>query len=301
YAAASAYCDAFMARRRAAGLPGQSIAWGLWQQASTMTSHLTATDLARLRRGGFTPLTGEQGTALLDAACEDGGAQVVAMNLDLRALAGRPAQEVPAMLRSLVTTAPGRKRPVAAGTGETSADLARRLAGMPDAERRTTLLNLVSSHAAAVLGHRDPGAVRADTPFKNLGFDSLAAVELRNRLSAATGLRLPAAVVFDYPHAAVLADHLLNRLALNGASAPAADAVEPVLGDLGRIEGVLGALALDQPARERVARRLRGLLASLDGQRSASATAADVEAASDEEMFALIDKQLRSSAMGNED
>jgi polyketide synthase 12 len=284
-----------MARRCAAGLPGLSIAWGLWEQTSTMTGHLAGTDLARMRRSGFTPLSGEQATALLDVACEDGGAHVVAVNLDPRALAGQPAQAVPAMLRSLVTTAAGRKRPTASGTGETSDDLTSRLAGMPDAERRTTLLNLVSSHAAVVLGHRDPGAVRADTSFKDLGFDSLTAVELRNRLSAATGLRLPAAVVFDYPHAAVLADHLLNRLAPDGAAAPPADAVEPVLGDLGRIEGVLGALALDQAARERVARRLRGLLASLDGERAAPSAAADVEAASDEEMFALIDKQLRSS------
>jgi polyketide synthase 12 len=267
-----------------------------------MTTHLGDADLTRMRRGGFTPIGDEQGTALFDIACEEGGAHVVAVDLDPRALARRPAQAVPAMLRSLVTTlvtrAAGRGRPAAAGTGESPAGLESRLAGMSDVEQRTTVLSLVRSHAAAVLGHRDADTVREDTPFKDLGFDSLTAVELRNRLSAATGLRLPPAVVFDYPHATVLADHLLERLAPDGAEAPPADAVEPVLGDLGRIEGVLGALALDQTARERVARRLRGLLASLDGERAVPAAATDVETASDEEMFALLDQQLGSP--GNE-
>ncbi|MFA1538207.1 SDR family NAD(P)-dependent oxidoreductase [Actinomadura monticuli] len=299
YAAANAYCDALIARRRAAGLPGQSIAWGLWERTSGMTGHLTAADLDRLRRGGFAPLTDEQGTALLDLAAEEGGAHVVAVDLDPRALAGRPAETVPAMLRSLLGTAAGPRRPAASGAGGTATDLKSRLAGMADAERRATLLNLVSANAAAVLGHRDADAVRADASFKDLGFDSLTVVELRNRLSAATGLRLPAAVVFDYPQAAGLADHLLDRLDLGGTAAPPADAVEPLLGDLGRVEGALGALSLDRASRDRVARRLRGLLASLDGERAAPATAAGVEAASDEEMFALIDQQLRSSGNGD--
>ncbi|WP_026411165.1 type I polyketide synthase [Actinomadura oligospora] len=299
YAAASAYCDALIARRRAAGLPGQSIGWGLWERTSGMTEHLTEADLARLRRGGLAPISDEQGTALFDLACAEGGAHVVALNLDPRALAGQPSEAVPAILRSLVATTLGRTRPTASGSSGASADLTTRLAGMPDTERRATLLSLVRSHAAAVLGHREASAVRADASFKELGFDSLSAVELRNRLGAATGLRLPAALAFDYPHAALLADHLVERLAVGGAAPPPEDDVEPLLGDLGRVEGVLAARTLDDAARERVARRLRALLASVDGGRSASATAADVEDASDEEMFALIDQQLRSSGDGD--
>ncbi|MFC4907527.1 SDR family NAD(P)-dependent oxidoreductase [Actinomadura gamaensis] len=309
YAAANAYCDALIACRRAAGLPGQSIAWGLWEQVSGMTGHLGEADLARMRRGGFAPITDEQGAALFDLACAEGGAHVVALNLDPRALAGQGPEAVPALLRSLVaTTATARARPAAsasasasaAASGGPSADLKSRLAGMPDSERRATLLSLVRAHAAAVLGHREAGAVRADASFKELGFDSLSAVELRNRLSAATGLRLPAALAFDYPHAARLADHLLERLAPDGAaSPPPEDDVEPLLGDLGRIEGVLAARTLDRAARERVARRLRALLASVDGGPAAPATAAAVEDASDEEMFALIDQQLRSSGDGD--
>jgi mycoketide-CoA synthase len=294
YAAANAYCDAFIARRRAAGRPGQSVAWGLWESASAMTGHLSGTDKARLQGRGFRPLSDQQGTALLDLACDDGRAHLVAIGLDQRALAGQPPEAVPAMLRPLLAAAAGRRRP-AAGSAQTSTDLTRRLAGRPDAERERMLLNLVSSHAAAVLGHRDPHAVRADAPFKDLGFDSLSAVELRNRLSAATGLRLPATIVFDYPHAAVLAGHLLGRLTADGAAPAPVDNVEPVLADLGRIESALGLLALDQADRERVGRRLRGLLTGLGADRAAGATAADVETASDEEMFALIDKQLRSS------
>ncbi|MHC3475721.1 acyl carrier protein, partial [Streptomyces sp. 7R007] len=107
------------------------------------------------------PLSDQQGTALFDMAFEDGGAHLVAAHFDRRALAGQQPEAVPAMMRALVNTAAGRKRPVA-GSGETSGDLTRRLAGLPEAERHRVLLDLVRSHAAAVLGHRDADAVRAD-------------------------------------------------------------------------------------------------------------------------------------------
>jgi polyketide synthase 12 len=294
YAAANAYLDALAANRCAAGLPGLSIAWGLWAEISGLTGKLTEADLARFRRFGIKALPTGDALALFDAARRDGRPALVALGFDAPALAGRPARELPAPLRAFATSGERvARRAVSAGQpGEWSA----RLRGMTAPEGRKALVTLVRTSAATVLGHGDSAAVPTDASFKALGFDSLTAVELRNRLAAATGLRLPAALVFDYPEVAALADHLLDRLAPDGAAAaPPAGPVEPILGDLGRIEGALGELALDQAARDRVARRLRGLLATLDAERAAPVAAADVEAASDEEMFALIDKQLRSS------
>ena len=294
YAAANGFLDALAAHRRASGLPGLSIAWGLWAQISGLTGKLTQADLARLGRFGIKGLPTDEGLALFDAARRDGRAALVALAFEANALAGRPPGELPAPLRAFAMPGgrPGRRATASAGQQNSWSV---RLRGMTPPERKTALLTLVRTSAAAVLGHGDSGAVPADVPFKALGFDSLTAVELRNRLAAATGLRLPAALVFDYPEATVLADYLVDRLTPGEAAGSPADAVEPVLRDLGQIEGVLGALSLDQMARERLAGRLRELLASLDGDRAAPVSAADVEAASGEEMFALIDKQLRSS------
>ncbi|MEU5429763.1 SDR family NAD(P)-dependent oxidoreductase [Streptomyces olivoreticuli] len=297
YAAANAYCDALMRQRRAEGLAGLSIGWGLWQAASDMTGHLSQTDLARMKRTGFTPLTTEAGLALLDAAHAHGRPHLVAVDLDARAVAAQPAESRPALLRTLATTVPGGRgsRPAAAvGTGPGDG-LADRLAGLPPAEQHRLLLDLVRGNVAGVLGHTDRDTIRPDTSFKELGFDSLTAVELRNRLSAATGLKLPAALVFDYPESAALVGHLLTLLSPDGAPAPLKDAADPVLSDLGRIESSLDALALDDKARGRVARRLDALLSKVNGAHANADGGADLDAldgVSDDEMFAFIDREL---------
>jgi polyketide synthase 12 len=219
----------------------------------------------------------------------------VAVDLDTRALGGQERQAVPALLRALATTTGGKTLPAAAQAGERSSDLKGRLTGKSAAEQHRILLNLVSSQAATVLGHHDPGTVRADTPFRELGFDSLTAVELRNRLAAVTGLRLPAALVFDYPQAGTLADHLRQRL-VPGAPEPAgADAVNPVLYELGRIENTLSGLTMDDESRSSIAKRLNALLASLNGDvdgRSAVTDLDHLESVSDDEMFDYIDREL---------
>nr|AAO65798.1 monensin polyketide synthase modules 3 and 4 [Streptomyces virginiae]ANZ52461.1 MonAIII [Streptomyces virginiae] len=304
YAAANAYCDALVRQRRAEGLAGLSIGWGLWQTASGMTGHLGETDLARMKRTGFTPLTTEGGLALLDAARAHGRPHVVAVDLDARAVAAQPAPSRPALLRALAAGAtPGARtarRTAAAGSVAPAGGLADRLAGLPHPERRRLLLDLVRGNVAGVLGHSDHDAVRPDTSFKELGFDSLTAVELRNRLAAATGLKLPAALVFDYPESATLVDHLLERLSPDGAPPPVKDAADPVLNDLGRIESSLDALALDADARSRVTRRLNTLLSKLNGAATAGSPAdvTDLDAldalddVSDDEMFEFIDREL---------
>ncbi|MET9258347.1 type I polyketide synthase, partial [Streptomyces sp. NPDC003717] len=220
YAAANAYCDALMQHRRAQGLPGLSIGWGLWQAAGGMTGHLGETDLARMKRTGFTPLTTEDGLALLDAAHAHDHPYVIAADLDPRA----PADALSPLLHGL--TAPATRRRVAA-SGLAGGALAARLTGL-DADGRLQLVtDVVREYVAAVLGHGSAAQVDVRAAFKDLGLDSLTAVELRNRLSAACDLRLPATLVFDHPTPHALAAHLAHRLAGAQPSATTAPAPTP--------------------------------------------------------------------------
>ncbi|MEU4230026.1 type I polyketide synthase [Nonomuraea sp. NPDC026600] len=206
YGAANAFLDALVTQRVERGLPGVSLAWGLWAESSGMTSGLGAADLARMSRSGVAPLTTEHALDLLDAALDVAEPVQVPVALDLAAFRG--GAEVPAMLRGLV------KAPVRRATARsaTETSYAQRLAAMPDADRDRALLDLTREHAAAVLGHARPDAVDGERPFKDLGFDSLTGVEYRNRLTAATGLRLPATLTFDYPTPVALATHLRREL-----------------------------------------------------------------------------------------
>ncbi|TDC65360.1 SDR family NAD(P)-dependent oxidoreductase, partial [Streptomyces hainanensis] len=204
YAAANAFLDALAARRRAHGLTATSIAWGLWAQAGGMTGRLNEHDIARMSRSGLTPLTTEQGLALLDAALT--GHQPLVVAARVRTDAG--SATVPSMLRGLVR-APA--RPTAASAADTSG-LVQRLATAGEAERQRILTDLVRTHVAAVLSHTTPDDIDGDRGFTDIGFDSLTAVELRNRLGTATGLRLPATLTFDYPTPTTLATYLRTRL-----------------------------------------------------------------------------------------
>ncbi|MBB4909452.1 type I polyketide synthase [Actinophytocola algeriensis] len=218
YAAANAVLDALAQQRRAAGLPAVSLAWGMWD--SGMRDQLDATDLARLSRAGFGTLSTEDGLGLFDAAIAADRALTVPVKLDLAGLR-KSGTDVPPLLRGLVR-APARRAAAAAGGGD---GLAGRLARLGEPEQRALLLDLVREHVAAVLGHSSPDAVTGAQAFKELGFDSLTAVELRNRLNTATGLRLPATLVFDYPSPLAVVDHLRAELAPAGG--PLAAAMSP--------------------------------------------------------------------------
>ncbi|TKA02938.1 type I polyketide synthase [Actinacidiphila oryziradicis] len=218
YAAANAALDALSIQRRAAGLPSVSIAWGYWAGASGLTRHLGQADMRRNRDLGMLGLSDAHGLALLDSALT-ADAAVVAARFDFAALGER---EVPALLRELVE-APRVER------GKQAA-LVERINVLADPSARTeALVSVVQQHAAAILGHADPAAVRPDRAFKDAGFDSLTALELRNRLATATEHRLPASIVFDHPTPSALARHLLDRLfggdPLFGDGAPAAVAL----------------------------------------------------------------------------
>ncbi|WP_157431163.1 type I polyketide synthase, partial [Actinomadura macra] len=227
YAAANAFCEALVARRSNRGLPGLSIAWGLWADASGMTLHLSQTGLeSRMGRSGITPMSSERALSLLDAAWTSGASDVVAADVDV---AGLATDQIPVVLRGLA--GPVRRR---AASGADAAGLAGRLTGLDEEGRRDLVSQVVRESVAGVLGHRSPTGVAAETNFRDLGFDSLTAVELRNRLAASTGLRLPATLVFDYPTPVTLTEHLCTLLAGTGRAAPtpgrvaAARADEPV-------------------------------------------------------------------------
>ncbi len=207
YAAANSVLDALAGQRRADGLPATSIAWGKWETAaSAMTGSLTGSARARMGAG----LSEVEGLALFDAAVADDAAVSVSMRLDVRALRDQP------LLRGLVRT-PVRR--TAAGSGTSGSDFAGRLAQLDADGLRAVALDLVKTEVATVLGFAGATAIEPDRAFTDLGFDSLTAVELRNRLGETTGLRLPATLVFDYPNPEALAAHLLTELL--GAESPA--------------------------------------------------------------------------------
>ncbi|EME62124.1 type I polyketide synthase [Amycolatopsis decaplanina] len=249
YAAANTFLDALAAHRGAQGLPAVSLAWGLWRAG--MGSGLAENDVDRMAREGLPPLTAETGLALFDAALDGGFTTVLPIKLDRAALrAHARTTEVAPVLRGLAKVT---ARRAAAPATTDGAGLGERLTALPDDERTTLLIDLVRHNAAAVLGHEAGGMIDPARAFKDLGFDSLTSVELRNRINAVTGLRLSATAVFDHPTVATLAGHLLSELA-----PPSLSAADAVLAELDKIEERL--TAVDDEGRTAVAGRLRALL-----------------------------------------
>jgi acyl carrier protein len=286
YAAANSFLDALAAHRRARGLAGTSIAWGFWEQISELTDALSETDLARMTRQGVLALSTTRGLELFDAAAvHPDHALLLGMHLDMAATrASARAGLLPDLLRGLVRVPPAR----AADGGA----LVRRLAGAPALEREAVVLEVVRGEVAAVLGHASPAGIDTERAFKDLGFDSLTAVELRNRLSISTGLRLPATLVFDYPNADVLARHLLDRLTRDGlAAAPAVDR------ELSKLESALFSIGPDEAERARITARLQALLSEFDRAQSQGehvTVVQKIQSASADEVFDFIDKELES-------
>ncbi|HTF53703.1 MAG TPA: SDR family NAD(P)-dependent oxidoreductase, partial [Pseudonocardia sp.] len=234
YAAANAFLDALAAQRRAAGLPAISLAWGLWADTSALTGTLNARQVDRIVQGGVGPLSAEQGCALLDLAATRDDALLIPARLDVAGIRAQAAQgaDLAPVWRAL-TGAPARPplaSAVGARGGSAAETLRRELAERAGPDRTRLLLDLVCGYAAAALGHTSAEAIEPRRAFRDLGFDSLTSVDLRNRLATATGLRLPATVVFDHPSALALAEHLRGRLlgedALVTASSPVAAVTE---------------------------------------------------------------------------
>ncbi|MEV8480166.1 SDR family NAD(P)-dependent oxidoreductase [Streptomyces sp. NPDC051173] len=290
YAAANAFLDALVSRRRAQGLPGLSLAWGLWEQRSALTEGLAEVDKRRMGGIGLGALSSDDGLALFDACCAGGSAMVAPMRLDtaaLRATVQEAGGEVPYVLRELLRL-PGNR--AVAETAGASAGLRERLAGTQAAEGERVVLDAVRRNVAAVLGHGGTETVEPGRAFKDVGFDSLTAVELRNRLTAATGLRLPATLVFDYPTPTALAQYLHQELTRDTGTA-----VEPLAVRLDRLEAGLSAMTLEEIGRTDVVSRLRDLLAKYDETQEmpeSAALADKLESASDGDLFRMVDEDL---------
>jgi acyl transferase domain-containing protein/D-arabinose 1-dehydrogenase-like Zn-dependent alcohol dehydrogenase/acyl carrier protein len=286
YAAANAFLDALAYHRRARHLPALSLGWGYWAQRSGLTGHLSDADVARMDRAGATGLATDEALALLDTALRCADPLLVPVKLDVAGL--RAAGAVPPLLRGLLPAATARRRARAAEAPEDGAAiLVRRLATLTEPEQERLLLDTVRAQAATVLGHASAEAIEPHRGFMESGFDSLTAVELRNRLKTVTGLTLPATLIFDHPAPDALARYLRQELA------PASAAPSPaqrVLTELSSIERSLPLVAEDEAAAE-VTSRLRALL-DLWSEIRGSGALDELDSASDEDMFDLIGKKF---------
>ncbi|HEY3712389.1 MAG TPA: beta-ketoacyl reductase, partial [Amycolatopsis sp.] len=286
YAAANAFLDALAVRRRAEGLTGTSLAWGLW--ADGMGEALEDSDAHRIGETGITPLSTEDGLRLLDSATGSAEALLVPIALDTRVLAGTGDDDLPAVLRGLAGT-PGRR--AAQDAAEETESLAQKLGGLPVNKRVPAVLTLVRTHAAALLGHAGPEAVEPDRSFNEVGFDSLSATGFRNKLSLVTGLKLPVSLIFDYPTPRILAGHLAGELVGEETVQPAGTVTE---------QGVRDALAGLSLEQLRSAGLLDGLL-ELAGVRLPEGTGPEPEAVAAATIDDLDADALISMAIGGDD
>ena len=289
YAAANSCLEALAAERRAQGLVGVALAWGPWAPSGGMTGELGEADRSRMARAGIVELSDERGLELLDAARDLHLATVLPIGLEIAALQARArAGTLPALMRGLV------RAPAQRATPEGEGGLRERLRNVSEEQRAAVVLELVRREVALVLGHSSAAAIDPERVFKELGFDSLAAVELRNRLAFESGLRLPATLIFNYPTAGALAEHILG--ALPDERTAQADALRA---ELDRLESMLSAVGAEQAEQLGLGERLRTLLASLDERGAAGEQELDetededdLDAVSDDEMFELIDREL---------
>jgi 4-hydroxyphenylalkanoate synthase len=214
YAAANAFLDGLAAHRQAAGLPGVSLAWGLWERSSAMTAHLNGRDLARLNRDGLAAMNAAQALELFDAALAVNHPVVVATRLDRAALDTRAQSgELPTLFSGLARRPRRRVADHAVDANQSRSTLAQRLQALAPDDQHRLLVEMVCSHAAAVMGHPAPEEIDPDTTFQGLGFDSLTAVELRNHFKAATGLTLSPTLTFDHPTPTAVAVYIGRQFA----------------------------------------------------------------------------------------
>jgi acyl transferase domain-containing protein/NADP-dependent 3-hydroxy acid dehydrogenase YdfG/acyl carrier protein len=282
YAAANTFLDALAAHRRASGLSGTSIAWGLWE----LSTELSAVRLVRMDLMGIKALTAEEGLQLFDLACEGADPLMVPLRLDLAVLGEQTRDGLLLMplLRDLVETSVRRVSDGSEGA------LAARLALAPAQEHGAVVLEFVREHVAVVLGE-SPESIDVEATFKELGFDSLGVVYLRNRINASTGLQLPATLVFSYPTPVALAAHLHDKVTVGSG-----EALEESVRELGE---ALLAGPLDPEERAQFALRLRAMADELqreepqDGERE---VIEQIEAASAAELFELYESQSADAA-----
>ncbi|WP_328891800.1 type I polyketide synthase [Streptomyces sp. NBC_00316] len=294
YAAANAALDALAQSRRARGRTATSVAWGAWS-GSGMAADPAAEE--QLRRRGVIAMAPDRAVAALRQALEHDETLLTVADIDWpRFATGFTAARPRPLLTELPTG-----RPAAAGPGpdaspQPDSEPGERLRGMVAAERDAALLGLVRSAVAAVLGHDEAHAIDVNRPFKSLGFDSLTSVELRNRLTSATGVSLPATLVFDHPTALDLVGRL--RSGLLGEQPEQISPDQAVLQEMDKIEAGISALSPDHDL-DAVQARLRSLLSALGDRQTVDdevPVTRKLETATDDELFEFIHREFGKSS-----
>ncbi|WP_037663602.1 SDR family NAD(P)-dependent oxidoreductase, partial [Streptomyces aurantiacus] len=298
YAAANAHLDALAEQRRARGLTATSVAWGLWAGGGMAGDD----GEEQFRRRGLRPMAPGLAVAALAQAVAYDETFLAVADLDWERFAPAFTSARTSPFIGDLPEVRGYLESVAAepaaepGTGDdAAAQLRRRLAPLTEPEREVILLDIVRSHAAAVLGYSGAESIDAHLAFRELGFDSLTAVEVRNRLNKTTGLRLPATLVFDHPTSVALAQYLRTELLQDDA-----DGVDSTLRELDRLEAGLGSIAPDDSSRMRITMRLEALMskwkgAEVEESAEGEAVSSRLESASADEVFDFIDKELGMS------
>jgi acyl carrier protein/short-subunit dehydrogenase len=287
YAAANASLDALAQRRRARGLPATSVAWGLWGTGGGMASR---ENTARLSRHGLTTMDPGLAIHVLADAIDAAETQVTIADVDwARFMPTFTLRRPSPLLSDLPETSHAVSDGGPNATAAPDIMLIPTLAGLPSAEQDQILAGLVLAQTAAVLGHGSPETVNAARPFTDLGIGSLAAVELRNRLTAATGLKLPATLIYDYPTTSKLAEYLRAQLVLPDGPDTLART------EIARLEDVLSSLPADSPDGADVMTRLENMLSRWGFRREQMSAVADrdIETATPDEMFKLIEREFR--------
>jgi polyketide synthase 12 len=257
YAAANVFLDALSQHRRHHGRPAVSMAWGLWAQATGLTGSLTEQDLSRINRGGFRAMETHDALAMYDMALALGHPYALIAKMDMATLrAAAAVAELPPLLRTMLAA----RRRVDTRGFDASA-LTKKLVGLNEKEQYTVILDLIKSQIAAVLNYAGPEAVDADQKFMDMGFDSLSAVELRNRLKAtAGGAKLSTTVIFDYPTPAQLAEYIRTQIT------PKEDELtEPILAEVDLLLDRLREIYPNKPVPEETLQRLTNSVAKMRG------------------------------------
>jgi acyl transferase domain-containing protein/acyl carrier protein len=285
YAAANTFLDALAAKRRAEGLPGQSLAWSLWTdaegKAAGLASNLDRAQQSRVTRGGLEAVPPAKGIALFEAALSRPESQLLPVPLDLREMQRSFDATVPPLWRGLVRT----KRRTRQAQGPTGG-WARELGVLPPDECMAAVLQVVRAEVARVLALAGPEAVPIDRPPS--GLDSLMAVELRNALGRKAGMTLPATLAFDYPTPEAIAKYLLSSLV----PTPVNDA-DRLLTEIGNLDGKLASLGRTTE-QKRAIDRLVAIAARWASASSDEVSATPPQERNDltrEELFAMIEQQ----------
>ncbi|SPM42307.1 erythronolide synthase, modules 3 and 4, partial [Mycobacterium numidiamassiliense] len=293
YAAANSFLDGLAVHRRTLGLPAISLAWGLWDQTSAMTGALGAADRARFGRDGIVAMSSGQALELMDTALIIDEPFLLPAHIDLAALRVKfDAGTLPPMFVDLINAPTRRQVDDSLAAAQSKSALLQRLEGLPEDEQYAVLLDLVRSNIATVLGNSSPEAIDPDRAFQELGFDSLTAVEMRNRLKSASGLALSPTLIFDYPNSAALAGYMHRELI--GAAGESAPVAAPGEADIQRVVGSIPVKRLRQAG-------VLELLLALANEAEGTAQPATAAATSEKDIADMDLDALLNAALMDDD